>query len=91
MKHIMLIVVYIQKDLVSPDTMGLKYGPSLTELDEMISRFPSDDLGVAVAYKTGDEVLTVGNMTYDDHNIIIGCFDGLWAWAHTGSANSWKD
>ena len=54
------------------DTMGLKYGPSLTELDEMISRFPSDDLGVAVAYKTGDEVLTVGNMTYDDHNIIIG-------------------
>jgi len=54
------------------DTMGLKYGPNASELDEMIFRFPTDDLGVAVPFFTGDEVLTMGNMTYDDHNIVIG-------------------
>ena len=54
------------------DTMGLKYGPRTTELDEMIFRFPTDNLGQAVAFFSGDEVLTMGNMTYDDHNVVIG-------------------
>ena len=54
------------------DSMGLVYGPSETTLDEMIFRYPTDNLGVAVAYFTGDEVLTMGNMTYGDHNIVIG-------------------
>ena len=42
------------------------------ELDEMIFRFPTDNLGQAVDFFSGDEVLTMGNMTYDDHNIVIG-------------------
>ena len=54
------------------DTMGLKYGPTEAELDEMIFRFPTDMMGKAVAYFTGDEVLTMGSMTYGDHNIVIG-------------------
>ena len=54
------------------DTMGLQYGPSEAELDEMIFRFPTDNLGQAVDFFSGDEVLTMGNMTYDDHNIVIG-------------------
>ena len=54
------------------DSMGLVYGPSETTLDEMIFRYPTDNLGEAVAYFTGDEVLTMGNMTYGDHNIVIG-------------------
>ena len=54
------------------DTMGLKYGPRTTELDEMIFRFPTDNLGQAVAFFSGDEVLTMGNMTYDDHNVVLG-------------------
>ena len=54
------------------DTMGLKYGPRISELDEMIFRYPTDDLGVAVSYFTGDHVLTMGNMTYDDHHIVLG-------------------
>ena len=54
------------------DTMGLKYGPNTSELDEMIYRFPTDNLGNAVPFFSGDEVLTMGNMTYDDHNVVIG-------------------
>lgn len=54
------------------DSMGLVYGPSETDLDEMIFRFPTDLMGKAVGYFTGDEVLTMGNMTYDDHNMVIG-------------------
>ena len=54
------------------DTMGLKYGPNTGELDEMIYRFPTDNLGNAVPFFSGDEVLTMGNMTYDDHNVVIG-------------------
>ncbi len=54
------------------DTMGLKYGPNTEELDQMIYRFPTDKLGNAVPFFSGDEVLTMGNMTYDDHNVVIG-------------------
>ena len=54
------------------DTMGVKFGPTIADLDEVIFRFPTDELGEAIAFFSGDKTLTLGNMSYEDHHVVVG-------------------